>query len=114
MKSKGLGDDIEKVMEATGIKTLVHKVFGEDCGCEERKQMLNKIFPYPTECLTETEYNYLLGFNFNINSLTPVDQQELLKMYNRVFNQHNPPTSCTACWQKIISELNTLFNEYKK
>ena len=49
MKSKGLGDSIEKITEATGIKTVVDKVSkttGKDCGCNKRKQKLNKMFPY--------------------------------------------------------------------
>ena len=45
-KSKGLGDTIEKITEATGIKAVVKAVAGEDCGCEERKAWLNKRFPY--------------------------------------------------------------------
>ena len=32
MKSKGLGDTIEKVTKATGIKTVVKRVAGDDCG----------------------------------------------------------------------------------
>ena len=49
MKSKGLGDTIEKITKATGIKKVVNavnKVTGKDCGCNKRKQTLNKIFPY--------------------------------------------------------------------
>ena len=56
---KGLGDTVEKVLEATGVKAVVKKLFGEDCGCDERKEMLNKIFPYnrtPQRCLTEEQY----------------------------------------------------------
>ena len=45
-KSKGLGDDIEKITEATGIKKVVKWAFGEDCGCDERKEKLNKLFKY--------------------------------------------------------------------
>jgi len=45
-KSKGLGDTIEKITTATGIKKFVHKVAGNDCGCNKRKQTLNKVFPY--------------------------------------------------------------------
>ncbi len=44
MKSKGLGDTIEKITTATGIKTVVKavaKATGKDCGCEERKKTLN-------------------------------------------------------------------------
>ena len=46
MKSKGLGDTIEKITTATGIKKFVHKVVGKDCGCNKRKKTLNKVFPY--------------------------------------------------------------------
>ena len=45
-KSKGLGDSLEKAFKATGIDKVAKKVLGDDCGCEKRKQALNKIFPY--------------------------------------------------------------------
>lgn len=48
-KSKGLGDTIEKITKATGIKWAVDKIseaVGKDCGCEQRKQTLNKLVPY--------------------------------------------------------------------
>jgi hypothetical protein len=50
MKSKGLGDTIEKITKITGIKTLLelgNKHMGKKgCGCNKRKQALNKKFPY--------------------------------------------------------------------
>lgn len=49
MKSKGLGDTIEKVTKATGIKKVVDtvaKASGKDCGCEKRRDALNRAFPY--------------------------------------------------------------------
>ena len=48
-KSKGLGDSIEKFTKATGIKKVVDtvaKVAGKDCGCNKRKETLNRFFPY--------------------------------------------------------------------
>lgn len=48
-KSKGLGDTIEKITTATGIKKVVDKVSeatGKPCGCKERRDTLNRIFPY--------------------------------------------------------------------
>ena len=48
MKSRGLGDDIEKFTKATGIKKLVDTVsqgLNIPCGCEQRKTTLNKMFP---------------------------------------------------------------------
>ena len=55
-KSKGLGDTIEKITKATGIDKIVKKTIGNDCGCDERKQLLNKIFPY-----TEKEVIFIYG-----------------------------------------------------
>lgn len=50
MRSKGLGDSIDKVTTATGIKKVVKaaaKAAGvEDCGCEGRRKKLNELFPY--------------------------------------------------------------------
>jgi len=47
---KGLGDSIEKITKITGIKNIVNKVNKlrgkKDCGCKERKDMLNEKFPY--------------------------------------------------------------------
>jgi len=48
--SKGLGDSIEKITKATGIKSLTDmaiKATGyKDCGCNDRKSWLNRQFPY--------------------------------------------------------------------
>jgi len=49
MKSRGLGDTIEKVTKATGIKKMVDKVsegLNIPCGCEGRRDALNILFPY--------------------------------------------------------------------
>tara|TARA_R110002012_G_scaffold303321_1_gene505045 strand:+ start:437 stop:592 length:156 start_codon:yes stop_codon:yes gene_type:complete len=45
-KSKGLGDTIEKITKATGIKKAVDAVAGNDCGCNKRRDTLNRVFPY--------------------------------------------------------------------
>ena len=50
MKPQGLGDSIERFTKVTGIKSLVQmgaKTIGKkDCGCNKRKETLNKVFPY--------------------------------------------------------------------
>ena len=49
-KSKGLGDTIEKITTFTGLKALTQmledKGVIDDCGCDKRKEELNKKFPY--------------------------------------------------------------------
>ena len=49
MESQGLRDSIEKFTKATGIKTFVDKVsdgLNIPCGCQQRKEKLNEVFPY--------------------------------------------------------------------
>ena len=61
--SKGVGDTLEKVFEATGVADVVKFIAGEDCGCDERKEKLNELFPYKNpECFTEEEYNWIGAF----------------------------------------------------
>jgi hypothetical protein len=52
-KSTGLGDDIEKVTHALKLDKVAEKVANlvgkKDCGCNKRKDALNKLFPYKNE-----------------------------------------------------------------
>ena len=49
-KSRGLGDSIARFTKATGINSLAQmgaKAIGKKgCGCNKRKEALNKAFPY--------------------------------------------------------------------
>jgi len=45
MKSKGLGDSIERFTKFTGIKKLADTIPG-GCNCDHRKDWFNKNFPY--------------------------------------------------------------------
>jgi len=114
-KSTGLGDTVEKITEATGIKKAVKFIAGEDCGCDERKSTLNKLFPYKKpECLTEDEYKYLEEvFKIGSNTIPSAQQMKMNKIYNRVFHQNKKTTSCGRCFMSTYNELKTLMNEYK-
>ena len=49
MKSRGLGDSIHKFTKATGIKSVVDRVsqgLNIPCGCEARREALNRMVPY--------------------------------------------------------------------
>ena len=46
---KGLGDSIHRFTKATGIKSAVDKMsqaLDKPCGCNKRRETLNKMFPY--------------------------------------------------------------------
>lgn len=114
-KAQGLGDTIEQLTQATGIDKLVKFLAGEDCGCEERKAKLNAMFPYnKAQCLLEHEYEYLKEYyESKIVQVKHSTQVEVLKIFNRVFNQNIQPTSCSDCYREIHFKLEKLYNTYK-
>lgn len=111
---KGLGDTVEKVLEKTGIAAVAKFIAGEDCGCDERKEKLNKLFPtLKPECLEEDEYNILKEYSSNNkNTFRQHEQLRVLKIYNRVFHQNDSPTSCGACFAQKYNKLIKLLEEY--
>ena len=114
-KSKGLGDTIERITEATGIKAVVEAVSeatGIDCGCGERKELLNKLFPYKQpECLTDEDNEWLTNF-FSVtnNQLTPKQQNKIIEIYKNVFNQTIQPSNCGSCCRDKINELKRVYD----
>ena len=114
-KAKGLGDTVEKVLEKTGIAKVAKWILGEDCGCEERKEKLNKLFPYKKpECLTEDEFKYLDKYFIEAKSTVhPKTQEKLLKIGNRIFHQKMSMTSCTSCFKNNLhKKLERVYKEY--
>jgi hypothetical protein len=114
-KSKGLGDTIEKITEATGIKAVVEAVSeatGINCGCEDRKHLLNKMFPYKqTECINDVDNEWLTNF-FSVtnNQLTPKQQNRITEIYKNVFNENIQPSNCGSCWRDKINELKIVYD----
>jgi hypothetical protein len=110
-KSKGLGDTIAKITKATGIEKVVKAVAGEDCGCEERKETLNKLFKYKNvECLTEAEYTRLdKFFKTNTSKIDYLTQKSLLKIHNRVFNRNGLTSNCSSCVRRMVTDLKNVY-----
>ena len=114
-KSKGLGDTVEKITKATGIKKVVDAISeatGIDCGCGERKELLNKIFPYKqTECINDVDNEWLTNFfSTTNNQLTPKQQNRVTEIYKNVFNENIQPSNCGSCWRDKINELKQVYD----
>jgi len=115
-ESIGVGDTVEKITKATGIKRAVEFLAGEDCGCDERKSVLNRMFPYQKpNCLTEDEFNYLSDwFSQSRNKVTSEQQIQLVTIYNRVFNDNAEGTSCGSCFvNNVLKKLEKVFQKYR-
>jgi len=120
-----LGDAVESVTEATGIKAIVKHLVGEDCGCDERKEKLNEwgakiqnkistLFRRNNiKPLTAEEYEYLDEFFSRSNqSMKPSEQYKMLEINNRVFSQKLQYTTCGSCVISMVNQLKTVYNAY--
>jgi hypothetical protein len=111
-KSKGLGDTIERITKATGIDKVAKAVLGDDCGCDERKEKLNKMFPYnKVRQFTEDElkiYEEVLP-RLKSGTIKGQDQATLVRLYNKVFNANKKPSSCSSCVQQTLAKLAKVY-----
>ena len=111
--SKGLGDTVEKITKATGIKKAVKFLAGEDCGCDERQEKLNQVFRYKKpECLTESEFELIkMAVDTKKNRFTPDEKNVFVAIYERIFKTK---VECTPCsFGKIVyKDLVAVYNQY--
>lgn len=123
---KGLGDTIESVTRVTGIKKIV-EVFsnGKDCGCEERKKKLNKLFSYKLKarCFTEQEYVKWGQFKNKLEEtrmrVAKEDLDYLSDFYSDLFSvpRYEICTTCSGALSKaikFIDNIDKVYDEYKK
>jgi len=104
-KSAGLGDTIDKITTATGIKALVKWISGEDCN---RHQPL---------CLNEDEYKWLKDFFSGSKRMPKVEiETRIAHIHARVF-QHHLKSICGKCnngavLQRYINDIETIYKTY--
>lgn len=116
-ESSGVGDTIEKITKATGIDKVVEFIAGEDCGCNERKEKLNYLFPYnKPNCFTESEFDFLSEYfsdeKWELRSITAAMVSKFYSIYNRVFNTMDSPSGCPSCVKNRIKKIERLYKEY--
>lgn len=68
--STGLGDTLAKFTHLTGIdkvaKQLAAILGKEDCGCDERRNLLNRLVPYSTSKLPDGQVINSNGVNVKL------------------------------------------------
>lgn len=123
-KPKGLGDVIESITEATGIKAIVEAFTpeGVDCGCNKRKEKLNKLFPIKTSanCFSEQQHKEWKEFN-EVRTIRITHEQILFicKLYSDIFNLPYWKPSCFACSGTVrsistmIDKLDLVYKTYE-
>lgn len=119
VKSQGLGDTIENITKATGIDKVAKAVLGDDCGCDERKKILNKLIPYRLkvkECLTDEQKEWFKDFlERRTLTIQSNDITELQNIYNHLFGlQYKVCRNCTGAGReliRIIDIIDKIYNE---
>jgi hypothetical protein len=114
---EGLGDIIEKVTEATGIKAIV----GDCVDCSERKFLLNRLFPFKrvTKLMTEEhkeEFVLFLeecGNRVLENRVTDITNH--VPFLNSLYAEYFGITieichNCSGIHKAIIKDLNKLYS----
>ena len=94
-------------------------ITGIDCGCDARKEKLNKLFPKRVQplCLEEGEYNTLKVFfnDFDGREVKNLYQEPLSRIHARVF-QHKFYIPCTCNpreWSQHIADLKMIYGQYE-
>lgn len=120
IESGGVGDTIEKIATKTGAKKLMEIfVQGKDCGCDQRKEKINKLMPYrfKARCLTEEEYLSWKKFKeVRTLRLSWKQIQYVCKIYSDVFNRlYWEP--CVNCSPKplmgMIEKIDLVYQTYE-
>ena len=130
VKLKGLGDVIEDITTATGIKAVVDKIAdGRDCGCDERKKGLNKFSAKilemftvrrpPVRCFTDEQREVYAEFmrTRTLNRWNDKDINMLIELYAHLFAvQYQAKDLCRNCASsgkilfRITTEIDKLYN----
>jgi|TARA_R100000084_G_C4532644_1_gene91877 hypothetical protein len=115
-KSKGLGDDIKKIADKTGISKAVKMIFGDDCGCEERRQKLNNMFPNFKNIRPFTKdekkvYEKIIPEVEKIKKVSSENQVALNVLYKAVFNTPAKWSNCGSCNIKTLENLRRVYEK---
>jgi len=113
---EGIGDIVEKITEATGIKQLV----GDCVECTQRKFLLNRLFPFKrvTKLMTEQhKQEFILfleecGNRVLENRVTDITNH--VPFLNSLYAEYFGITidiceNCSGIHKAIIKDLNKLF-----
>jgi hypothetical protein len=123
-RSKGLGDTIEKITEATGIKKVVEWLAdGKDCGCNDRQEYLNKKYKWKVNCFTKEDYEwfteYIKRHSTESKRLEASDVFMISRLSINLFNKRMkiPNCNCQAAfdaYNETVYNINLVYQEYQE
>ena len=130
---KGLGDTVEKILNSKPIKPItkvIKKIIWndkEDCGCNERKDYLNKLIPYNkrkvVRCFSKQDYDNYTEYQKErtLKKISRKHVKLLIDLYAKVYAiQYDIRRLCSSCKGstqivlKISKELDKVHKSYGK
>lgn len=113
---QGIGDIVEKITEATGIKAIV----GDCVECTERKFLLNRLFPFKrvTKLMTEEHKQEFVLFleecGNRVLENRVTDITKFVPFLNLLYAEYFGITidiceNCSGIHKAIIKDLNKLY-----
>ena len=127
-KPKGLGDVVEKITEATGIKKAVElfsKLTGIDCGCDARKEKLNVLFSMngrhkPVECMSKEHYDLWTSVKdikkYEKNEYITKTYPAIAKIHSEIYGHkyHEPCTCSPKQWDNWRADIELTYSTYEE
>lgn len=121
---EGLGDAVEAVTEATRIKSAVEwfsEKTGKDCGCDKRKEILNKHVRFKKRrtpnCMNKEQYDFWTEMRKDLrkNLSKRENKREAARLHSILFNDkfHVPCGSCGSTWKHWIKDIEEIYLTYK-
>ena len=112
-KNQGLGDKVAAVTKATGIEKIVKTFFGDDCGCDERRERLNKMFSRPVKMMDLAQRKFfaeeIMTRYKSGQNLTKHVGNEFYKLYEELLSKKKKRTTCTSCNKNMYIELLKIY-----
>ncbi len=119
-KNMGAGDVLLKVSKTVELSQVIEKMWGPDCGCEERAAKLNKMMPRAASYeISEDQAAELLNIFKRVadkgGKLLQVDGVEIVRIHNQIFQKNSTFSTCPPCMKAIVQPLIVCLqaNQYK-
>ena len=112
-KAQGLGDKVAAVTKATGIEKIVKTFFGDDCGCDERRERLNKMFSRPVKMMDSAQRKFfedeIMTRYKSGQNLTRHIGDGFYQLYESVMIKKKKRSSCISCNKNMYIELLKIY-----
>lgn len=95
----------------SSVKKIVEAVAGEDCGCKERKALLNKKFRYYTLFNDKDKEAWVKELQpaMQRGKLDLQEQGVMIDLYQRTFNRRYKKTNCGPCVLERMEQLEQVY-----